>query len=244
MRSLVILLQKSILLLARRWYLLAMLLAWIILALALLAPVLMAAGQPEAAQAIYRFLAPHDHQLPQRSYFLFGQHGWLQSYSLEQILAWGGDPNRLRAFVGNPEIGFKMGLNHRMVAIFSGIVVGGLVWGLAGGRPRLGAGWFIVFSLPLLLDGFSHMLSENSNLGFREGNAWAVALTGAIFPGEFYTGSTIGSLNWLLRTVTGLLFGLGLVWFLFSYLAVQFALLRHKLEPKLKRAADQSSQKI
>ena len=86
----VILLQKSILLLARHWFLVAILLAWVVLGLALLAPALMAAGQPEAGQAIYRFLAPHDHQLPQRSCFLFGPHG-IDTYSLEQVLAWGGE---------------------------------------------------------------------------------------------------------------------------------------------------------
>ncbi len=241
MRALIIMLQKSILLLARHWYLAAILLAWFVLTLAFLAPLLMVAGQPGAAQTIYGWLAPHDHQLPQRSYFLFGQHGWVQTYSLEQILAWGGDPNRLRAFVGNPEIGFKMGMNQRMTAIFGAIVGGGLIWGLAGGRPRLGAGWFIVLSLPLLLDGFSHMYSENSGLAFRDSNGWAVALTGGIFSADFYKGSTAGTLNWLLRTVTGLLFGLGLVWFLFTYLSVQFAQIRQKLEPKLKRAAGRSS---
>ena len=141
----------------------------------------------------------------------------------------------LRAFVGNPEIGFKMGLNHRMIAIFSAIVIGGLVWGMAGGRPKLGPIMFVLLILPLLVDGFSHMLSENSGQGFRESNAWAVALTGGIFPPEFYQGSTIGSLNWLLRTVTGLLFGLALVWFLFTYLSVKFEDIRTRLEPKIKR---------
>ena len=60
MRYLVIFLQKSILLLARHWYLVAMLLAWLVLGLAVLAPALMSAGQPEAGQAIYRLLAPHE----------------------------------------------------------------------------------------------------------------------------------------------------------------------------------------
>ena len=240
MRHSAILLQKTILLLARYWFPLAILLAWIVLGLALLAPALMAAGEPEAGQAIYRWLAPHDHQLPQRSYFLFSPNGLMQSYSLEQILAWGADPGNLRAFTGNPEVGFKMGLNHRMTAIFTAILVGGLIWGAAGGRPRIGPGLFLLLSLPLLLDGFSHMWSENSGQGFRESNAWAAALTGGIFPSDFYDGSTVGSLNWPLRTVTGLLFGLALVWFLFTYLSGQFAAIRAKLEARYRRGASPS----
>jgi hypothetical protein len=236
MRHLVIFLQKSILLLARYWFVAAMLLAWFVLGLALLAPALMAVGEPEAGQAVYRLLAPHDHQLPQRSYFLFSPNGLVQSYSLEQILAWGAEPGNLRAFIGNPDVGYKMGLNHRMTAIFVAILGGGLIWGAAGGRPRLGSGLFLLFSLPLLLDGFSHMWSENSGLDYRESNAWAFALTRGIFPAGFYEGTTIGSLNWLLRTVTGLLFGLALVWFLFTYLNGQFQMIRAKLETRYQDA--------
>jgi len=243
MRHVVIFLQRSILLLARYWFAVAILLAWIVLSLALLAPALLAAGQSEAGQAIYRWLAPHDHQLPQRSYFLFGPNGLVQSYSREQILAWGADPDNLRGFTGNSEIGFKMGLNQRMTAIFIAILVGGLIWGAAGGRPRLGPGLLILLSLPLLLDGFSHMWSETSGQGFRDSNAWAVALTGGIFPSDFYQGSTVGSLNWLLRTVTGLLFGLALVWFLFTYLSRQFAIIRAKLEARYQHAPSQSSER-
>ena len=86
-RDLIILLQKLILILARFWSFIALMAAIAILALGFLAPAFMASGQPETGQAIYRFLAPHNHQLPQRSYFLFGQVGRLQTYSLDQILA-------------------------------------------------------------------------------------------------------------------------------------------------------------
>jgi hypothetical protein len=79
------------------------------------------------------------------------------------------------------------------------------------------------------------MFSENSGLGFRADNAWAVSLTGGALPAWFYEGTTLGSLSWLLRTITGLLFGLGLVWFLFSYFSFRFGAIRAKLEPKLSK---------
>ncbi len=235
LRTFVIFLQKTILTLARHWFLVANVISGTILALGFLAPAFMSAGLTDTGQPFYNFLAPHNHQLPQRSYFLFSQAGGIQTYSLEQIIAAGADPENLQAFVGNPELGFKMALNHRMVAILMAIFLGGLGWGLAKGRPRLSLIWFILLMLPLLVDGFSHMRSESSGLGFRETNAWAIRLTGGAFTDEFYEGSTIGSLNWWLRTVTGALFGLGFVWFLFTYFLVRFRAIRAQLEPKLRR---------
>ena len=64
---------------------------------------------------------------------------------------------------------------------------------------------------------------------------WAVWLTGDLFPSSFYVGTTVGSLNWLLRTVTGTLFGLATIWFVFPYLDEGFHDVRRKLEPKLHR---------
>ena len=234
-RSVVITIQKIILFVTRYWLLLAVLLAWIILALGFLAPIFMATGMPGAGQWVYDFLAPHNHQLPQRSYFLFGEAGGLQTYSLDQLLDFGADPYNLQAFTGNAAIGYKTALNHRMIAIFAAIVVGGLSWGLAGGRPKISFVWLVVLALPLLVDGISHMISENGGSGFRESNAWAVALTGGLFPTAFYQGTTIGTLNWWLRNITGVLFGLGLIWFLCTFFSTRFAPLRAKLEPKLRR---------
>jgi hypothetical protein len=228
-RSLVITLQKAILFLARYWFLIANLLALTILALGFLAPMFMSMGWPEAGQAVYRFLAPHNHQLPHRSYFLFGQHGPIVTYSLEELLGFGADPQNLQAFIGNPKIGFKTALNHRMIAIFVAILLGGLGWGLAGERPRLGLVGLLLFSLPLLIDGFSHMISERNGLAFRATNEWAVWLTGGLFSTQFYQGTTIGTLDWWLRTLTGLLFGLGLIWFLYSYLSGRFMTIRTRL---------------
>ena len=235
-RGLVITLQKGIWWLSKYWAPVAMLPAVSFLMLALLAPALMSQGYTGVGQRVYRFLAPHDHQLPQRAYFLFGQNGGVQSYSLEQVLAQGADPTNLRAFTGNPQIGYKMGLNHRMTAIFTGIVIGGFIWIFGGGRPQLKLIWFIIMTLPLLIDGFSHRSSELSGTGFRNANLWAATLTGGTLPPTFYSGTTIGSLNWLLRTVTGLIFGLGLVWFLFTFFDRRFTKIRAQLQPKLRRA--------
>jgi uncharacterized membrane protein len=234
-RDVVIFLQKLILVLARAWYFVALMAAVTFLALAFLAPAFMASDQPGAGRTIYALLAPHNHQLPQRSYFVFGVTGGIQTYSLAQLLAFGAEADNPEAFLGNADIGYKTGLNHRMVAIFSGLCLGGLIWGLAGGRPRLRLIPFLLMTLPLFIDGLSHM-SSDGGAGFREENEWAVIITGGLFPASFYAGTIIGTLDWLLRTATGLLFGLGLAWFLFTYLSNRFAAIRRELEPKLRRA--------
>lgn len=200
--------------LASYWYVLFMAAAVLFLTLGFLAPALMAEGYEGAGTAVYRFLAPHNHQLPQRSYFLFGQSGAIHSYSLQQVIAFGADPAALPLFIGNNQIGYKTALNHRMIAIFTGLIMGGITWGVRKGKPRLNLFAFLLMILPLLIDGYSHMASESGS-GFRDTNAWFVALTGGVFTAVFYTGTTIGTLNWWLRTLTGLLFGLGMAWFFF-----------------------------
>ncbi|GAF90805.1 unnamed protein product, partial [marine sediment metagenome] len=47
-------------------------------------------------------------------------------------------------------------------------------------------------------------------------------------------GTTIGTLNWLLRTLTGTLVGLGTAWFIFPYLAEGFGDIRRQLELRLR----------
>ncbi len=235
-RSLAIFLQKSVYGLAKYWYALFMAAAIIFLMLGFLAPALLAEGYEGLGTAVYRFMALQNHQLSQRSYFLFSESGVFHSYSLEQLRAFGveADAVALQLFTGNAEIGYKTALNHRMIAIFIGFIVGGLIWGLRRGKPRLNLFQFLLMTLPLLLDGFSHMLSDSGS-GFRQTNDWLVALTGGGFTAVFYSGTTIGTFNWWLRTLTGLLFGLGFIWFTFPQFAVYFRGVRTRLEPKLRR---------
>lgn len=238
-RALVIGIDRLILAMARHWLLLVNVFLGLYIGLAVLAPALMASGFTGPGQAVYRFFSFQCHQLPQRSYYLFSQVGGIQTYPVDQVVAWGADPSStftLRAFNGNPEIGFKVAIAHRLTAIHTAMFVGGLLWGLIGRRlPRLSTLGFLLLVLPMALDGGSHMLSEITRLGFRESNAWAVWLMGGLFPSSFYAGTTVGSLNWLLRTVTGTLFGLTTIWFVFPYLNRGFDDIRRQLEPKLRR---------
>ncbi len=234
-KTIILFLQKRILWLAQHWELAVNGVFALILAGAVAAPLLMSLGATDAGEWLYRQYAPHDHQLPQRSYFLFSPDGGVKSYSLAQVLDWGGIPSNLRAFVGNPDIGWKMALNHRMTAIFIGLLAGGLVWSMYLWQPRITPALLVFFVFPMLLDALSHMADERLGFNFRTGNPWSVWLTQGIMPPEYYSGTTIGTINWWLRTVTGLWFGLGTSWYLFPYFERRFRAIRYELEPRLRK---------
>jgi uncharacterized membrane protein len=212
------------------WLLIFNVMSGLFIGLTAVAPLLMALGLERPARLLYLAYAPNCHQLPQRSYFLFGPHG-IDTYSLEQVLSWGGNPNHLRGFVGNAEIGFKMAMAHRTTAIFGAVFLAGLAFALLRRRlPALPWKWYPALIAPILVDGLSHVISEVTGLGFRGTNAWAAWLTGSALGPIFYTGTGIGSLNWLLRTLTGVLFGLATVWLLYPLLEEAFADGQRQLE--------------
>jgi len=54
--------------------------------------------------------------------------------------------------------------------------------------------------------------------GFRDTNEWLRMLTRDAFPAMFYVGDALGSFNSLMRLFSGLLAGLGIVWFVLPYI--------------------------
>ena len=63
------------------------------------------------------------------------------------------------------------------------------------------------------------MLSDLAGIGqgFRDTNLWLAFLTNNAFSASFYAGEALGSFNSWMRLVTGILAGLGIVWFIFPY---------------------------
>ncbi|RPJ43459.1 MAG: DUF2085 domain-containing protein [Chloroflexi bacterium] len=191
-----------------------------------LAPVFMAAGFPLPGAIIQTVYSTQCHQMPDRSFFLFGPR---LTYSLPEIqAAWQNtmDMTVLRQFVGNPEMGWKVAWSDRMVSMYTSTWVFGLLWWMFSRKVRPLPLWgLILFWLPMAVDGGSHFISDllgGMDSGFRYDNAWLAALTGQALPTWFYSGNALGSFNSDMRLLTGLLFGIGLVWFAFPILDQSF----------------------
>ncbi len=184
MERLVRLVNRLILSVTRHWLALVNTGMAVILAGALLAPVLMLRGHARAGNLLYRAYGPLCHQLPERSFFIGGpQH----VYSLDELNAALGDVTPLR-YVGNRELGYKMAMCERDVAIYAGWLIGGLLFGLL--RRRLGPlRWQIalILSVPMAVDGLAQLVG-------------------------------IAESNWERRTLTGLLFALAVVWLVYPLL--------------------------
>ncbi len=184
--------------------------------LSFLAPVLMVNGLEGPARIIYKIYSLSCHQLPQRSYFLFGQQ-WV--YSLQELTAlapveqlWGYPlGGAFREFVGNANIGFKVALCQRDVAIYGAMLLSGLVFSFVRRRVRpIPFGFYVLVGLvPVGLDGGSQLIGY---------------LIPGLMPGGVPREST-----WLLRTITGGLFGWATMWLVLPYLHESFTAVDEQL---------------
>ena len=209
---------------AKNWLLIFSLSIGIYVGLPFLAPVFKHLGFDGLADSIYFLYSFLCHQYPQRSFFLFGQSS---SYSLDTIQLWQdtSNPLLLGKFIGNSQLGWKVAWSDRMVAMYSSIPVLSWLWYPFRKKIKPLPLWgFLLFLLPMGVDGITHIISDLSGLGngFRSSNIWLKAVTGSAYSAEFYTGTQLGSFNSSMRILTGVLFGLGVVWFLFPQLDLLF----------------------
>jgi len=186
-----------------------------------LAPVFMQLGWDGAGRAVYFVYSFFCHQLPERSFFFFGEK---TMYSLSEIqTAWQNtiNPLVLRQFVGNDLMGWKVAWSDRMISFYTSVWMFAALWYPLRRKLKLLPWWgFILLLLPIIIDGGTHMLSDFAGIGngFRDTNAWLVALTNNTLSSTFYAGDALGSFNSLMRLVTGLLAGLAIVWLAFPYI--------------------------
>lgn len=172
---------------ARHWLAIFNCVVGIFLGLPFLAPILMEAGAPGAARTLYAIYAPTCHQLPDRSFFLFGPQAVYSTTDLERdgvIPAGTTTLGRmaLRA-TGTTTTGFKVAICQRDVAIYGSILIGGLVFGALrpvyqrrGRRfPKMRVGLYLLLLIPLFVDGATQIV------GLRESTWWLRAITGGIF---------------------------------------------------------------
>jgi uncharacterized membrane protein len=213
--------------LLRHWLLLFGLGLGIWTTLPWLAPVLMHLGRYQPAWWIYFIYSLFCHQLPERSWFLFGPSFTPSLAEIQATSALAADFFALRHFLGTPALGWKLAWSDRMVSFYGGWFLFVLLYGLLRGRVRglrpIGRGlrWQValLLMLPMAVDGITHMISDlwGVTAGFRQSNAWLVVLTGNVLPPAFYAGDAWGSFNSVARLVTGLLAAFGLIFWLLPF---------------------------
>lgn len=206
-----------------------------------LAPVFMHFGWESPARAVYFLYSLVCHQLPDRSFYFFGSHFTIDLTMIHAAWQDTDNPLVLRAFIGNPVLGWKVAWSDRMVSMYGSIWLAGLAWGALRKRLKNLPVWgLVLLALPLAIDGTTHFVSDLGGLdqGFRYTNDWLAALTGNAFPVAFYGGNAWGSFNAWMRLVTGILFGLGIAWYALPVIAEMMDGIRRQIELRVEvRAA-------
>ncbi len=216
--------NRASLWLSKHWLAAANLFFLTYVGLPFLAPLLLAAGYYRAANAIYQMYNFTCHQFPSRAYFVAG----------EQVC-----------------------MCHRCVAMYGTIFLGGLVYGLL--RPRLkplNFRGYLLFLAPIGLDGGLAFMGELAQvvptliitglgLGLllviglllykQKQLTWPgylllfIGLAAVIyvqFSGPHYS-------NYTLRTITGIIFGVGTVWFTYPMMDEAFGEVWRETQAKL-----------
>jgi uncharacterized membrane protein len=193
--------------LSRHYLALFTVLIFLYVSVPFMAPMFMKVGLTTPANIIYRAYGYVCHQFAFRSWFLFGpqiayprvEAGVPNLITYQQATGLNGlDLLAARAFTGNQQMGYKVALCERDVAIYLGILLFGLLFAMVRKKreikPLHWIIWILIAIIPIGLDGFSQLISQPplSLIPFRESTP-------------------------TLRVVTGLLFGFFTAWFGYPY---------------------------
>jgi uncharacterized membrane protein len=214
---------------SRRWLTIINVVVALYVMLPMLAPALMKVGLQGPARAIYTLYSPMCHQMASRSFFLFGEQLAypraiantnlipIEAYmpDIPEFMGVPADPAEwpaflmpARRFIGNAQMGYKMALCARDIGIYGFVLLGGLVYGVVRRHYRirpLPLWAFVILGMgPIGLDGFSQLFSQYGSA------LEPLAFLNNLFPLRESTP--------LLRTLTGAIFGLALVWLTFPHI--------------------------
>jgi len=180
------------------------------------APFFMHIGWTGAGKVIYFIYSFFCHQLPERSFFWFGEKTMYSLNEIQSVWQNTDNPMILRQFVGNQTMGWKIAWSDRMISFYTSVWLFAVVWFPFRRKVKLLSWWgLILLLIPIALDGITHMFSDFAGIGqgFRDTNEWLAIITNHAFAMTFYAGDALGSFNSIMRFITGVLAGLGLVWF-------------------------------
>lgn len=189
---------------ARRYLLMLNLFMLFYVGLPFLAPTLMKLGAELPAKAIYRIYSPLCHQFGFRSFFLYGEQAF---YPLAEAKIAGvktfeqmtgitdlDNPSSFtrfeaRSYIGDENVGYKVALCERDIAIYLAMLAFGLVFGVTGRRFKSlhWILWLLIGIGPIGLDGFSQLLSQfnwewlSTVVPYRESTPYLRVLTGGLF---------------------------------------------------------------
>ena len=157
---------------AKHWLLIANTALGLVALVPVAAPALMASGQARLGQLLYALYWLLCHQLPERSFFLFGPQ---LAYTLQELERLLGTEVPLR-YIGNPAIGYKVAVCQRDLATYAAMWLAGLAFIPLRQRLRpLSFKLFALLCLPLAMDGFGQLF------GLWDSTPWRRVVTGALF---------------------------------------------------------------
>lgn len=240
---------------AKHWLLIFNTAVAIYVFLPMLAPMLMNVGATAPARFIYTIYSPMCHQMASRSFFLFGEQAAypreLAGTSLQPLEAYTPDIPEFagvadedwarfflaaRRFVGNEQMGYKMALCERDIAIYGFVLIFGLLYALLRDRFNIRPLPILVFIIigmvPIALDGFSQLFGY-----------YATPIDGSAAQG---IQASIGNIFALresppyLRFATGALFGFMLGWLVYPHIDKGMKATEMEMEAKLKAVPSES----
>jgi uncharacterized membrane protein len=190
---------------------------------AFLPPIFASNGNNALANMGYKFYSLLCHQLAFRSYFILGeQYAYPRELAhVDSLLTYedvtgksATDIRYARDFFGDNNLGYKLALCERDIAIYAGLGLFGLFFQFSGKKLKHIPWyvWLLIAVVPIAIDGGSQLPA------LAEGwPAWMPIRESTPF----------------LRTITGALFGIGTAWYVFPLMEENMKEPRFSLERKL-----------
>lgn len=222
-RQIVIILDRCVFWLTKHWLAILNLLAFLYIGLPILSPILIylgATGPGDVIQTIYK---PLCHQLPHRSWFLFGQQ---THYSLPELMDFVGVKPSASRWInaaavaqhvghGNPTLGYKIALCQRDTAIYGAILLFGLAYTMLRRWKLRPLRWWVYVGIGIL------------PMGIDGGSQWLAYVINSFY-NDFPAYDTIP----LFRVITGTLFGVSTVWLAYPHIQAAMDEFRETLQKR------------